>query len=75
MNEIIQKSSNNNSKIDSSKKQISYVKLKWSKLNSSLLKRNSYSYMLNKFRDVYLTKYFELYNKGLVAGTEEKVIL
>ena len=69
MNEIIPKSSKNNSKVDSSKKQISLIKFNSSKLNSSKLKRNSYSYMIDKFRDEYLTKYLELYNKSIKGDT------
>ena len=71
MNEIISKSSNNNLIIDSSKKQISLIKLNSSKLNSSILKRNSYSYMIDKFRDEYQTKYFELYNKSIKGDTSK----
>ena len=71
MNEIIPKSSNNNLIIDSSKKQISLIKLNSSKLNSSILKRNSYSYMIDKFRDGYQTKYFELYNKSIKGDTSK----
>ena len=71
MNEIIPKSSNNNLIIDSSKKQISLIKLNSSKLNSSILKRNSYSYMIDKFRDEYQTKYFELYNKSIKGDTSK----
>ena len=71
MNEIIPKSSNNNLIIDSSKKQISLIELNSSKLNSSILKRNSYSYMIDKFRDEYQTKYFELYNKSIKGDTSK----
>ena len=71
MNEIISKSSNNNLIIDSSKKQISLIELNSSKLNSSILKRNSYSYMIDKFRDEYQTKYFELYNKSIKGDTSK----
>ena len=71
MNEIIPKSSNNNLIIDSSKKQISLIKLNSSKLNSSILKRNSYSYMIDKFRDEYQTKYFELHNKSIKGDTSK----
>ena len=71
MNEIISKSSNNNLIIDSSKKQISLIELNSSKLNSSILKRNSYSYMIDKYRDEYQTKYFELYNKSIKGDTSK----
>ena len=71
MNEIISKSSNNNLIIDSSKKQISLIELNSSKLNSSILKRNSYSYMIDKFRDEYQAKYFELYNKSIKGDTSK----
>ena len=71
MNEIIPKSSNNNLIIDSLKKQISLIELNSSKLNSSILKRNSYSYMIDKFRDEYQTKYFELYNKSIKGDTSK----
>ena len=71
MNEIIPKSSNNNLIIDSSKKQISLIELNSSKLNSSILKRNSYSYMIDKFRDEYQAKYFELYNKSIKGDTSK----
>ena len=71
MNEIILKSSNNNLIIDSLKKQISLIELNSSKLNSSILKRNSYSYMIDKFRDKYQTKYFELYNKSIKGDTSK----
>ena len=71
MNEIIPKSSNNNLIIDSLKKQISLIELNSSKLNSSILKRNSYSYMIDKFRDEYQTKYFKLYNKSIKGDTSK----
>ena len=71
MNEIIPKSSNNNLIIDSLKKQISLIELNSSKLNSSILKRNSYSYMIDKFRDEYQAKYFELYNKSIKGDTSK----
>ena len=71
MNEIIPKSSNNNLIIDSLKKQISLIELNSSKLNSSILKRNSYSYMIDKYRDEYQTKYFELYNKSIKGDTSK----
>ena len=72
MNEIIPKSPNHISRMDSSKKQISLIKLKSSKINSSQLIRNSYSYKLDQFKDEYQNKYFELYNKSIKGDTPKE---
>ena len=66
MNGKIPKSTNNNLKMKSSKQQISLIKF-----NSSKIKRNSTSFMFDKFQNEYLTKYFELYDKSLKGDTSK----